>query len=220
MMPALIYLHGFASSPRSTKAAFFAARAREVGASFNCPDLNHPEFEALTVTRMLDRVDSILAALPDGDVALIGSSLGAFVAVEAAARQLSTTAHPITALVLLAPALDLVPSLERHFGIEGVARWQESGGLDVFHYGDGATRRLGWDFLEDARTYQPLNRTTDVRTLVYQGRRDDAVDWRMVEQWAGRQPHATLHVLDDDHQLTASLDTMWAGTRAFLDAPG
>ena len=42
----IVYLHGFASSARSSKAVWFAERAREAGVGFVCPDLNLPDFGA------------------------------------------------------------------------------------------------------------------------------------------------------------------------------
>ena len=83
----VVYLHGFASSPDSSKAAFFAERFAGHGVTFLCPDLNQPAFATLTVTRMLQQLDAQISALPPTDVVLIGSSLGGFVAVEAAALQ-------------------------------------------------------------------------------------------------------------------------------------
>ena len=53
----VFYLHGFASSPASTKAARFAERLRARGLTVHCPDLNEPDFSTLTVTRMLEQVD-------------------------------------------------------------------------------------------------------------------------------------------------------------------
>lgn len=218
----LVYLHGFASSAASTKAAYFAARAAEAGAVLHTPDLNLPAFETLTITRMLDQVEDLLEGLAPDPAVLIGSSLGGFVAVEAAARQ-GRPSRPdvgkIEALVLLAPALDIVRGFEREFGQAEIARWQARGFKEVFHYADNRSRELGWGFFEDARRYHPLERRLDLPMLVYQGQRDALVDPDMVAGWVSRQPHATLHLLDDDHQLSSSLETMWAGTRSFLSLP-
>ena len=114
----MLYLHGFASSPRSSKAAWFTARAREAGIPLACPDLKRrlrkPDDHAPDRScRWRDR------RVPDGPVVLVGSSLGAFVALFAAERRraaLRAARHPIDALVFLAPALDLAPGLVRHFG--------------------------------------------------------------------------------------------------------
>ena len=70
------------------------SRRRRCGLNANWParrvlrlsDLNLPSFEDLTVTRMLDQTAEAIRQAPRGPVALIGSSLGAFVAVHAAAR--------------------------------------------------------------------------------------------------------------------------------------
>ncbi len=56
------------------------------GFDLRCPDFNEPEFETLTVSRMIGQLEADIAALPPGPVALIGSSLGGFVAFHAAFR--------------------------------------------------------------------------------------------------------------------------------------
>jgi pimeloyl-ACP methyl ester carboxylesterase len=217
--PQMLYLHGFASSPRSSKAAWFTARAREAGVPLACPDLNGDEFEHLTITRQLDHVGGAIDAMPDGPVVLVGSSLGAFVALFAAERRQGTVGavrHPIDALVFLAPALDLAPGLVRHFGPAAMEEWRVSGHLDVFHYAENRTRSLGYGFFADAERYDAFAARDTTPTLVYQGTRDETVDPSMVARWASARPHVTLHLLEDDHQLLGSLDSMWAGIRRFL----
>jgi pimeloyl-ACP methyl ester carboxylesterase len=218
----IVYLHGFASSPRSSKAAWFTARAREAGIPLACPDLNGEDFEHLTVTRMLDHVDGVLDALPDGPVLLVGSSLGAFVALFLAERRrhpVPVPGHRIEWLVLLAPALDLAPGLARHFGPAAMAEWRTSGALDVFHYAENRTRRLHYGFFADAEGWDAFASTDTTPTLVYQGTRDETVDPSSVARWAAPRPHVTLHLLDDDHQLLNSLDVMWQGIRALAFPP-
>ena len=105
----VFYLHGFVSSPQSTKAAWLAERLRPYGLPLHCPDFNEPDFATLTTTRMVGQVEEGIRRLPPGPVTLVGSSLGGFVAWHVAARRHggpSRTAPPIDRLVLLAPALD------------------------------------------------------------------------------------------------------------------
>ncbi|MBW8713318.1 MAG: esterase, partial [Acidobacteria bacterium] len=52
----VLYLHGFASSPESSKATFLSRKFAERGISMIVPDLNAPDFSTLTVTRMLQPV--------------------------------------------------------------------------------------------------------------------------------------------------------------------
>jgi pimeloyl-ACP methyl ester carboxylesterase len=218
----MLYLHGFASSPRSSKAAWFTARAREAGIPLACPDLNGDDFERLTVTRMLDQVDGTIDAMPDGPLVLVGSSLGAVVALFAAERRtgsISAARHPIQRLVFFAPALDLAPGFSRHCGPAAMAAWREKGQLDVFHYGDNRTRSLGYGFFADAERYDASAVSDTTPTLVFQGTRDETVDASMVARWASTRPQVILHLVDDDHQLLASLDRMWAGVSEFLGLP-
>jgi pimeloyl-ACP methyl ester carboxylesterase len=212
----VVYLHGFASSPDSSKAAFFAERFAGHGVTFLCPDLNQPAFAALTVTRMLQQLDAQICALPQADVVLIGSSLGGFVAVEAAARQVRNPTHPISRLILLAPAVELEWdrwSEVRPGGIEG---WRNAGHIEVFHYALDRPERLGFDFYEDAERYHPATRRLNLPLLIFQGRQDESVDPDLVERFARQQSQATLHMLDDTHQLRNSLDVIWRETARFL----
>jgi pimeloyl-ACP methyl ester carboxylesterase len=204
----VIYLHGFASSSHSGKASYFGAKFRERGIDYDAPDLNLPDFSTLTTTRMLEQTRTLIDRSA-GPVTLIGSSLGAFVAVNAAVKW----PERIAALILLAPALDL-----RDLGAPKLEEWRRTGQLTVFHYAYGRFQNVHYELYEDAKRYDAFNADLKMPILVFQGRRDTAVKPATVEAWAGRRPNVELHMLDDDHQLGASTDYMWEATSRFLDS--
>jgi uncharacterized protein len=208
-----IYLHGFASSPGSSKARRFAGELAARGVGFSCPDFNLPRFETLTVSRMLGQVAGTMAAVANGPVTLIGSSLGAFVAIHAAAQDRTGL---VDRLVLLAPALDFGGNRLRRLGEHGVEAWRRTGRLRVFHYSANEEREIGFTLYEDAARYDAWSSTLAVPTLVFQGRRDETVDPAMVERWAAGQPRVALRWLDDGHQLAESIDVIWSESAEFF----
>jgi uncharacterized protein len=206
----VFYLHGFASSARSSKAAFFAEKLREHGIALHTPDFNEPDFSTLTVTRMVEQVERAMAGRDEA--VLIGSSLGAFVAVQVALRQ----PERVSRLVLLAPALEFQGNRVRDLGDRGLEEWQRTNRLDVFHYGYGRIMPVHYALYTDVCAYDCLDARLDMPVQVFQGRRDTAVNPEAVERWAGKRPNIELHMLDDDHQLYASLDYIWGEMRRFL----
>ena len=212
----VVYLHGFASSPLSSKATFFAERFAKAGVKFVCPDFNEPSFGTLTVSRMLQQLEKAISKLPPGEIVLTGSSLGGFVAVEAAARQVGHARHPISHLVLLAPAVELEWDHWSELGPGGVEGWRTRGDVEVFHYALNQPARLQFGFYQDAERYHPARHRINVPMLIFQGRQDDSVSPEIVERFSKRQPDATLHLVDDGHQLKNSLEFIWVETIRFL----
>jgi pimeloyl-ACP methyl ester carboxylesterase len=208
----VFYLHGFASGPHSSKAAFLAARLEPYGIVLRTPDLNLPDFATLTITRMIERVCAEIDRLPPAPVVLVGSSLGAFVAIQAALRRPPRVAK----LVLLAPALDFGGPRMRSLGGQGIDAWKRTNQLAVFHYGYGRMVNVHYGLYEDARQYDCLGAALPVPVQVFQGRHDTVVDPAGVEAWAASRPDVELHVVDDDHQLGRSLEFIWAGMERFL----
>ena len=178
----VFYLHGFASSTKSSKAAFFASKLASHGAALHAPDLNQPDFSTLTVSRMLEQVDRAIDAWPDGPVALIGSSLGGFVAVQAALQRPAR----VQRLVLLAPALDFGGNRMREIGGHSLEDWKRTDSLEVFHYGYGRMIPVHYELYEDARRYDSYNAALAMPVQVFQGRRDTSVDPGTVERWSAR----------------------------------
>ena len=208
----VVYLHGFASSPQSTKVGYFSARLRPYGIELRVPDFNQPDFSTLTITRMLDQLGGELARLDGAPATLVGSSLGGTLAILAAERY----AARVDRLVLMAPAVMFAKPGHHLLPPERIDEWQRRGSLPFFHYADNAERPLNFSFYEDSLRYDAFHATVSQPTLVFQGLRDASVDYRTVEAFANTRPGVTLSLLDDDHQLIASLPRMWNDIQDFL----
>lgn len=211
----VVYLHGFASSPRSSKAQYFARELAKHGVGYSCPDFNAPSFETLTVTRMLAQTRDAIDQAGSRHVAVVGSSLGAFVAVLAAARDTR-----VDRLVLLAPALDFGGNRLRQLNETGIEQWRREGSLSIFHYGYGEMRRVGFGLYEDTARYDALTTDFPQPALVFQGLSDAAVDPDMVKRWAQGRKNVDLRMLPDDHQLTASVQHIWEESARFFGVNG
>jgi len=209
----VVYLHGFASSPLSSKASWFRRELESRGVGYDCPDFNQPAFETLTVSRMLAQVREAVAGASAGPVALIGSSLGAFVALHAAAADATGR---VDRMVLLAPAIDFGGNRLRQLGEHGIDEWRRSGSLCLFHYGYNELRDVGFALYEDAARYDAFTVPVRHPALVVQGRQDDLVDAPTVERWASSRPTVDLRLVDDGHQLTASMPFIWSESARVL----
>ena len=191
---------------------YFSDRLLEHGIGVRCPDFNQPDFSKLTVTRMLDQLAVELGALEGERATLIGSSLGGTLAILAAARFPS---H-VDRLVLLAPAVMFAKPGDHVLPPERVEEWQRRGALPFFHHADNVERELNFAFYEDSLQYDAFNAAIGQPALIFQGVRDASVDYRTVEAFAKTRPNVTLSLLDDDHQLIASLPRIWNDVQPFL----
>jgi pimeloyl-ACP methyl ester carboxylesterase len=107
----------------------------------------------------------------------------------------------------------------RALGDHGLDEWRRTNALNVFHYGYGRVIPVHYELYADARRYDCVGASVAMPIQIFQGRRDDAVDPASVERWAHARPYVELHVLDDDHQLTASTGYIWDEMRRFLGLP-
>src|SRR5436189_3192430 len=152
MERSVFYLHGFASSANSTKAAYLGERFRLHGLTLHCPDFNQPDFATLTLTRMLDRLDRAMGAVTR-PATLIGSSLGGTLAILAAAA----FGARVDRLVLLAPAVMFGDPHHHLLPPEQIAQWKRQREYEFLHYGhgQGPTVRLplSYAFYEDSLKY-------------------------------------------------------------------
>jgi pimeloyl-ACP methyl ester carboxylesterase len=213
----VLYLHGFASSPASSKAAFFAARLEERGVGVTLPDLNEGDFEHLTIRRMLATIEREAAPLPS-PLVVIGSSLGGYAAALHAARNGSAASGRPDGLVLLAPAFDPVSRWSAQARPGDLARWERDGSAEFEHHAYKRKLPLHWDFFADAATHEPWPGVGAIPTLVLAGTRDAVVPIETAREYARRHPEVRLEEVDTDHEMLGALPEMWNRTERFLES--
>ena len=187
----VLYLHGFRSSPQSTKARFVAAwlRQRRSDVEWCCPQL--PPSPRLAILQSL----AATAGWPGSAMAVIGSSLGGFYAT-AIAEARSCRA------VLLNPAVDPARDLVAYVGEQ--TSWHDSAERFFFD----AT------FVDELRALAPPPQLTRLeRYLAVIAKGDEVLSWReMSERYEGC---STVLIDGSDHALS-DFEVHWPKVVAFL----
>jgi pimeloyl-ACP methyl ester carboxylesterase len=215
--PSLIYLHGFASGPGSTKAQFFKSKFEQAGIEFALPDLNVPTFEKMTLSAQLQAVAAEAERIgKNGEVILMGSSLGGLLAVMAC--QIPGQ-YKITKLILLAPAFSIKRRWREMIGEAAMNDWKKSGARAYFHYACGEELNLDYTFIEDLEGLESENLTVTVPTLIFHGLADASVPIDCSRDFCrANDQYVHLKELDDGHELIASMDAIWLDVEPFLQA--
>ncbi|HEY4362221.1 MAG TPA: YqiA/YcfP family alpha/beta fold hydrolase [Bryobacteraceae bacterium] len=209
-MSRIVYLHGFASSPQSSKAQFFRKRFEERGQTMVIPQLDGGDFPGLTITGQLRVVDQ---AVGNDPAILFGSSLGGYLAALFASR------HPerVRKLVLLAPAFQFPSRWRARFSPEDLETWKQRGTLPIFHYGHKKEMGLGYQIVEDSSKYEEEPEFAQP-ALVFHGVQDAVVPAQMSQDFAKRHPNVQVQLFNSGHELTDVLEEMWMSTLAFLNS--
>lgn len=202
----VLYLPGFASGPKSTKAIAYIDHFAQQGVTVEALDLRRPSFEHLRLTAMIQHVrDSIT-----GPAILIGSSLGGLTAARVAERD-----DRVKAVVLLAPAFRIANRWQAQLGPEW-DEWQRTGWREVFDYTTSGSSKVDFGFIEDILKFGRDAPNVTVPALVMHGTHDDTVPIAYSRELAKTHPNVELIELDDGHQLIDSLPRLIVETDRFV----
>lgn len=202
-----IYLHGFASSPSSRKAEFFAEKLRNEGAIVDIPELEAEGFANLTVSGQLRVVEKTAKGEP---VRLIGSSMGGYLAA------LYASQHPeVKRLLLLAPAFGFAERWGRRLGEAKMAEWKAKGSIPMMHYATNSMQNVGYGLIEDGLRYA-AEPAFQGEALIFHGTQDDVVPLTFSEDYISGRTNVCLIPLDSGHELTDVMDLIWNESRRFL----
>jgi len=200
-----LYLHGLASGPSSAKARYFQRLLLDQGETLECPDLNWPDFQSMTITSQLTRINQILGANPE-PITVLGSSLGGLMALLLAQRD-----PRVARLCLMAPALGFLQAWPQRLKPELLTQWQRSGVLSIYHYGYQKDMELGYAILEDCTHYDETKPNVPVPTLIFHGLLDEVVPYQVSVAYAETRPWVKVQLLSTDHAMTDVLPIMGQG---------
>jgi pimeloyl-ACP methyl ester carboxylesterase len=205
-----VYLHGFCSGINSYKGTFFKNKFSEKNIPLHIPDLNNGDFEHLTISSQL-RILQNSTTNVEGDITLIGSSLGAYLAT------LFAQDHPqITRLILMAPAFQFISRQKEKMGDEFFNQWKISGKLEVYHYEFEENRQLHFGIVEDASQYDEKTLDRQIPALILHGLNDESVPYKLSIDYMKRNKMAHLVLLNSDHALIEEINTIWEYSEQFL----
>ena len=209
-MKTVVLLHGFASSSQSTKAQYLKEKfGIYPQVEFHAFDFNPTprDFEYVTITGMINRLRQYLLNHLQGQVSLIGSSVGALVALNYAHRF-----GQVDRMFLLAPALfhQTGDMSDKEF-----ERWKNEGTSLFPHYAFNKDLPLRYDFVTDGLSYgKPVPPAAP--TLVIHGRRDDVISIDNSRDYAAAYDQVQLIEVDSEHTLNDQLPFIWGQVQSFL----
>ncbi|MBS2013791.1 MAG: alpha/beta hydrolase [Deltaproteobacteria bacterium] len=208
---AWLYLHGFASSPGSTKAKAFVQWGKERGVDVRALDLRAPSLEHLRFSAILERVKAAIGPDPRTRVALVGSSLGGLTAARVAEAD-----RRVAAVFAMAPAFRLAERWRMRLGEEAWARWRESGALAIDDWSTGGKTTVDFGFVEELGRLDVGFPDVQVPVRIVHGTKDEIVDIGLSRAWSEGRPNVQLVEVDDGHELTASLPRVLAKASDFF----
>lgn len=196
LVPNILYLHGFASSPGSQKVQSLHELLVPQGIELIAPDLNVPSFEKLDYDAM---VETALRAGSKQVKAVVGSSLGCLIALEVVRRGIAAP------LVLIAPAIGIAD--------RWLAQLPPGDPILVYNYAIEAKVPIHRAFFERMARVDVDRQPPPVPVTIFMGRRDESIPFDRVSavwrswQASGRLPQGSRFeaVADGDHRLTDSV---------------
>lgn len=188
-MKSVLYFHGFASSPASAKITALRPLLEPRGIELNAPDLNVPSFEKLDFEAIVDHALGEARRTPP--VAMVGSSMGALIALSLAQRGVHVP------MILIAPAL----------GVAG--RWSSKlpagDPIMAFNHALGTESPIHRAFFLQMANLHVDEVPPPVPVTVIMGRLDETVPFDMVratwDKWALRPPSRFIEIPRGDHGL-------------------
>jgi predicted esterase YcpF (UPF0227 family) len=189
----LLYLHGFRSSPRSTKAQRFEREIERLRAIGRAPVWLSPQLPPSPAQAMA-LIEAATRDWPAQSMAVIGSSLGGFYATALAERR-------GCAAVVLNPAVDPARDLAGFIGEQ--TAWHDP--QQHFHFRP--------EFIDELRAIDPGPLADPAHYMAVIAKGDEVLDWReMQARYAGSH----MCLIDGSDHALSDFDTHLPAVLRFL----
>ncbi len=200
----LLYLHGFRSSPQSSKAKMMAAKVRaanrkKAGIEWHCPQLPPSPAQAFEIAWQW--AAPAQDAARKAPLAVIGSSLGGFYAAALTERLLRVGIY--ARCVLLNPAPFPARDLAAYIG--RVSNWHDEGGFEF------TAQHLNELAVIDTPSF---TRPERYMAIIAQG--DELLSWQEMTQ---RFPAGTMRLLEGGDHALSDFEMYADEVLAFCTAP-
>ena len=220
--PGVLFCCGYRSDMSSTKATAIAEWCEQRNVPFTRFDYNghgksDGDFKEFTIGGAMQDALEVIDEITKGPQIIIGSSMGGWVALNAAKERRAV----IKGIIGVAPAPDfterlmyprMTPEQRREIEDEGVI-WAHSEMTDSDY-------PITWNFITEARNHLMLDDVIglDIPVQIFHGQQDDSVPWEnsliLARQLTGDEVNVTF-IKDGDHRLNRPADL-----QLMLDALG
>jgi uncharacterized protein len=199
-LKSIVYLHGFASSPRGRKVNALAEELGPEGFEIVAPDLNAPSFERLSFEAMTKTAEQEIERRRPAVV--VGSSLGALVALQASRQSKGVP------LVLIAPALG--------FGRRWIEKLAPGDPVMFFHFDQERELPIHRRFFDEMAALTVDRNPPEALVTVIMGAKDESVPYELVQNvWKSWEVSGLLvpgsrfvTVPDGDHGLVENVNLL------------
>jgi uncharacterized protein len=188
----ILYLHGFRSSPQSSKAVMIGQDLATLGVHYECPQLDISP--RIAMSQIHAAIDSCLSVSPR--LGVIGSSLGGFFASHIMETHAARSQFKAA---LLNPASWPARDLKNYVGE-----------LPAWHTNE--TLSFKPEYITDLKAME-VGLTQPERYLLVAATADELLDWK---EMVARYPGAAHHVIQGSDHGLSDFDQHWPMIKKFL----
>ena len=217
--PIGVFIHGFRSHCGGAKARALARHAQTHAYSWLRLDLrghgqSDGDFSTFSLSGLGQDLEAVLAHLSPRPVVLVGSSMGAWLAVLGARQQQHASNSQIQGLVLIAPGFNFMQSYAANLTPAELRQWQCAGTRVCTSAAEPDAYILNYAAVTDAAQFDVLSAplTLSCAVILIHGENDAVAPVSLSQRFARllTAPYKRLQIIPGgDHRLLAGLPEIY-----------